>query len=272
MEEYRSIIANLKNKNIKGLETLSNKYLKEYILSGDEKLLKMSVISKALSYFKDIEPANLEELFYQDLESINDAKEAISIKLHNSGYTYSRISELLMIDLINIINILRIDKVNIPIHNEVFLDQSAILLLAKANMLDIIDFLDLSVITYLDSNDIRARAIKRSKRIKIIDPIIKTYPTPFYLSAKPVYFMSFKELSFIEQSNIVLTADQNILNIMLVKEKLENYSNRLVMIDEIALEELNKILSKVYPLEGLIGYAINKGYDIGAYEKTIYLD
>ncbi|MEM1893928.1 MAG: hypothetical protein QXV16_02090 [Candidatus Anstonellales archaeon] len=272
MEEYRSILENLKHKNTRGLEHLSNKYFKEFILNGDELFLKKSVIAKAFSYITDINyTGDPEELFYENIEFMNDAKEYIAIKLHNLGYTYSRISELLHIDIINIVNRLDLEEGTVILNNTIHLDQSAIAFIAKTNMLDLFDFLDLNVVTYIDSRDIRTRAIYRNNRIKLIDPENLQYKSPLYLSAKPLYLFSNRELGFAKMGEFY-TLDMNLTkSIYSIKERIENYSNRVVMVDEQSLEQLSKMIV-AKPLSYLITYAISKGYYIGDYDKTIYID
>lgn len=272
MEEYRSILENLKHKNIRGLEHLSNKYLKEFVLGGNELSLRKSVIAKAFSYVIDISyTGDPEELFYENVEFINDAKEYISIKLHNLGYSYSRISELLSIDIMNIVNRLDLQEGNFDLKDPIYLDQSAIAFMAKTNMLDMFDFLNLNVITYIDSKDIRTRAIYRNSRIKLITPDAVNYRAPLYLSAKPLYLFSSKELGF-AKLNEFYTIDTNLIQSMYsIKERIEHYSNRIVMVDEQAVQELSKMIV-AKPLSYLISYAISKGYNLGDYDKTIYID
>ncbi|MCX8154487.1 MAG: hypothetical protein N3C61_01480 [Candidatus Micrarchaeota archaeon] len=273
MEEYRSILENLKNKNVRGLESLSNKYFREFIISTDEKYLKKSVIAKGLSYIVDMKlQGNPEQLFYENVEFINDAKEVISIKLHSLGYSYSRIAEMLSIDILNIINRTDIQSSHIEIPDTIYLDQSSIAFLTKTNMLDIFDMLDVHVVTYINSKDIRTRAIHRNRRIQILDPNPYQYRPFLYISGKPIYNYSLKEIGFYRGSDRVFSIDENLMYYSYMpKERIENYTNRTVMVDEEGLREFSEIVRPL-PLSYLISHAITRGYDIGSYDRTIYID
>lgn len=274
MDQYRSILENLKSKNIKGLDQLSNKYLKEYVLEKDEILLKKSVIAKALGYIVDVGyQGDIEEMFYQDIEAVNLAKEHISTKLYNIGYTYFRISELLGIDIIDILHVIEFDKIDIDLGNVVYMDESAILSLVKANMLDVIQFLGINVITYTKSKDIRTRALYRNPNIRLIELEPYHYKPPLYLLAKPIINISYKELGLIKMADIVFTADKNLLEFKYrIKDRIETYTNRIVMIDQNAMEDMERMLSRLRPISTLLGYAVKRGYDIGDYEGPIYID
>ncbi len=274
MDQYRSILENLKSKNVKGLDQLSNKYLKEYILERDDILLKKSVIAKAVSYITDIGyDGDIEELFYQNIEIVNMAKEHIATKLYNIGFSYSRIAELLNLDMIDIIHIIEYYRTDLSIEQPIYMDESAILSLVKANMLDILSFLDINIITYTNSKDIRARAIYRNSRIKLIEVEPYEYRPGLYLLARPIMTISYREMGLIKHANLIFTADKNLLDFKYkVKDRIETYTNRIVMIDQNAIDEIERILSKLRPLADLIGYAVKKGYDIGNYESPIYID
>lgn len=273
MEEYRSILENLKNKNVRGLENLSNKYFKEFVLSTDEKSLRKSVIAKGFSYIVDMKfQGDPEQLFYENVEFINDAKESISIKLYNLGYSYSRIAEILGIDILNVVNKIDIESSHIEIPDRIYLDQSSIAFLCKTNMLDIFDALDVDVVTYIDSRDIRTRAIHRNKRITISNPSPYQYRPFLYISGKPIYNYSPKEIAFYREAGAIYSIDENIIYYSYrPKERIENYTNRTVMVDEEGLREFSEMVRPI-PLSYLVSYAKSKGYDIGSYDKTIYID
>ncbi len=274
----RPIIENVKHKNIKGLETLANKYFKQFLSYNDSEALEKAVIAKALSMARTLnyKPSEIEELFDKDEEIILIAKEYFSKILHDLGFTYVRISEMLKIDIFDIVNRVKIKESDKELPKEIYLDPSALVSLGKMCFLDVLDFFsqDITFRGWLESRDIRRFAIERSK-VNFVVFENKSYDPVYFVGGKPVHVFSQKEIEFVEKASFLVTNDESLLCLdRCPKERIEKMLNKAVLIYPDGLERIKSILDNttIITVGEFISIAKKRGFDAKIGNETILID
>ncbi|NPA22157.1 MAG: hypothetical protein GXN92_01085 [Candidatus Micrarchaeota archaeon] len=274
----RAILENVKHKNIKGLETLSQKYFREFLIENDREKLEMAVVAKALSLARTFHYSEeeIEKMFESDLEIVVLAKEFFAKALHELGFTYVRISELLQVDLFDIVNKVVIKERDEELPEEIYIDPSALVALGKMCLLDMLEFLakEHTLRGWLFSRDIRKYAVERTK-VNFVIFENKEYDPIYFIGGKPVRVFSNREMEFVERASFLITNDPMLKCLHYCpKERLEKKLNKAVLIYPEAQEKIKQILSSttIITVGELIALARKKGFDVKVGNETIIVD